>query len=177
MAVVPLRVPVPRVVVPSRKVTDPVGAMEPLPVTVAVKVTEAPTAAGFELEASAVVSGDGAAVMVCVNTVEVLAALLLSPPYAAVIECAPAARLDVENLAIDPLRVPVPRVVVPSRKVADPVGAMEPLPVTVAVKVTETPTAAGFELEASVIVSGDGAAVMVCVNTVEVLAALLLSPA
>ena len=64
---------------PSRKVTDPVGAMEPLPVTVAVKVTEAPTAAGFELEASAVVSGDGAAVMVCVNTVEVLAALLLSP--------------------------------------------------------------------------------------------------
>jgi hypothetical protein len=58
--------------------TVPVGVVEPLAVTVAVKVTEEPTAAGFALDASAVVVP--ACSTVWVSTAEVLPALLASPP-------------------------------------------------------------------------------------------------
>ena len=48
-------VPVPRAVVPSLKVTVPVGGFAPAVATVAVKVTEAPKFAGFGLELRVVV--------------------------------------------------------------------------------------------------------------------------
>lgn len=49
------RVPVPRVVLPSLKVTVPVGVLAPDVVTVAVKVTESPKFEGFKLDTTAVV--------------------------------------------------------------------------------------------------------------------------
>jgi hypothetical protein len=55
-----LKVPVPRAVVPSLKVTVPVGAFAPAVVTVAVKVTEAPKFAGFRLDLRAVVVAEAA---------------------------------------------------------------------------------------------------------------------
>jgi len=45
------------------------------------------------------------------------------------------------------LSVPVPSAEVPSLKVTVPVGGVEPVVVTVAVKMTETPKFAGFGLE------------------------------
>ena len=69
---------------------------------------------------------------------------LLLPPYTAVIECAPAVRAGVANVATpELLSVPVPRVVAPSLKVTLPVG-VPPGPVTVAVKVTTSPNVLGF---------------------------------
>ena len=64
----------------------------------------------------------------------------------------PAASDDVARVATpDPLRVPVPSVVVPSLKVTVPVGApVPPLDVTVAVNVTDWPNAAGFGEDVSV---------------------------
>ncbi len=52
--------------------------------------------------------------------------------------CAPLVSAVVEKLATPPVIVPVPIVVVPSRKVTVPVGFV---PVTVAVKVTDAPNA------------------------------------
>jgi len=58
--------------------------------------------------------------------------------------CEPTASADVENAAMPPgSRVAVPRVVLPSRKVTVPVG-VPVVPVTVAVKVTESPKVDGF---------------------------------
>lgn len=73
----PLSVPVPRLVAPSRKVTVPVGVPEVLEVIVAVKVTAAPLdAEGAELRRTAVVA---ARVTVSVTGAEVLAVKLESP--------------------------------------------------------------------------------------------------
>src|SRR5262249_23701308 len=79
-------------------------------------------------------------------------------PYAAVIECGPAASTVVVNVATpDPFRVPVPSVVVPSLKVTVPVGvAVVPDGVTVAVNVTDCPNEEGFALDArAVVVAAD----------------------
>jgi hypothetical protein len=56
-----LKVPVPRAVVPSLKVTVPVGGFVPVVTTVAVKVTATPCFAGFELEVRVVVVAEPAA--------------------------------------------------------------------------------------------------------------------
>ena len=73
---------------------------------------------------------------------EVLGAKVASPPYAAVTEYEPAARLLVENVALPPeLRVPAPSDVVPFEKVTVPVGVPLPDGVTCAVKVTLEPAA------------------------------------
>jgi hypothetical protein len=56
------------------KDTVPVGVTPP---TLAVKVTEAPTAAGFKLDSKLVVVG--LALTTCVSVLEVLEALLASP--------------------------------------------------------------------------------------------------
>ena len=72
-----LSAPVPSVVVPSLKVTVPVG-VPPVEVTVAVKVTAAPKVDGFRDEASEVELL--ACFTVCVNTAEVLPAKLVLPP-------------------------------------------------------------------------------------------------
>ena len=54
------------------------------------------------------------------------------------IECEPAAKVEVTNVAWAlAFRVPVPSVVVPSRKVTVPVGVPVPVEVTFAVKVTD----------------------------------------
>ena len=65
----------------------------------------------------------------------VLPVKLLSPPYTAVMLWLPPVRAAVLNVAVVPLIVPVPSVVVPSLKVTVPVAPL----VTVTVKVTEPP--------------------------------------
>jgi hypothetical protein len=122
-------------------VTVPVGT--PLPgfcVTVAVNVTLVPTFTFAALATSAVEVC--AIVTVSVTAFEVLAALLLSPAYTAVIECCPTASVDVVNAATPvPFSVPVPSVVDPSMNVTFPVGVVPPTGgVTVAVNVTLAPT-------------------------------------
>ena len=67
------------------------------------------------------------------------------------IEWEPKARADVENVATPPLSVPVPSVVAPSRNVTMPVG-VPPVPVTVAVKVTDWLTVEGLTDEVSAVV-------------------------
>ena len=64
-------------------------------------------------------------------------------------EWVPAARLEVEKVAVPPLRVPVPSVAVPSRKVTVPVGVPAPgvFTLTVAVNVTLWPKAEGLVSE------------------------------
>jgi hypothetical protein len=72
-----------------------------------------------------------------------------SPPYAAVIEWDPTARVDVLYVATPPPSVPVPSVVLPSLNVTVPVAAGG---VTVAVKVTDAPKPEGFAEDATVVV-------------------------
>ena len=129
--------PVPSVVVPSRKVTIPVGMPEVLDAIVAVNVTGAPLdTEAAELTNAAVVA---ASVMVSVTAAEVLLAKFALPLYLAVMGCAPAVSIDVVKVATSLLfSVPVPSVVAPSRKATVPVG-VPLLPATVAVNVTAVP--------------------------------------
>jgi hypothetical protein len=76
----PFSVPVPSVVAPSLNVTVPVGVLELLVVTVAVKVTEEPAGSGFALDANAVVVVPWLELMVWVSALDVLPALFASPP-------------------------------------------------------------------------------------------------
>ena len=137
----PFSVPVPSIFAPSMNVTDPVGT--PLPgfcVTVAVKVTLAPTFTLAALAISAVALC--ARVTVTVTAGDVLPALLLSPPYTAVIECCPIVSVEVVYVATPAaFSVPVPSVFDPSMNVTLPVGVIPPVGgVTVAVNVTLVPT-------------------------------------
>lgn len=78
-----------------------------------------------------------------------------SPPYAAVIECVPTASVAVVKEACPRLlRVPVPRVVTPSKKVTVPVGVPDPglTGATVALKVTVLPKDEGFRVELTEVV-------------------------
>jgi hypothetical protein len=109
-----------------------------------------------------------------VTTVEVLEAKFESPPYCAVMECEPAARMEVVNVATPPLSVPVPSVVTPSRNVTVPVG-VPPAPLTVAVNVTDRPIVEGLTDEDSAVVLA--LVLTTCVTTDEVLAAKFASPA
>jgi hypothetical protein len=122
-------------------VTEPVGTLLPgFCVTVAVKVIPVPT---FTLAALAISAVDvGTRLTVTVTAFDVLAALLLSPPYTAVIECGPTASVAVANAATPaPFSVPVPSIAAPSIKVTVPVGVVPPVGgVTVAVNVTVVPT-------------------------------------
>jgi hypothetical protein len=119
---------------------------------------------------------DNTCTTVTVTIGDVLPALLLSPPYTAVTECAPRASDDVEKVATPlPFSVPVPRAVAPSITVTVPVGT--PLPgfsVTVAVKVTLVPTSTLIALAISAVEVCSSATVTV--NEFEVLPALPLSP-
>ncbi len=78
---------------------------------------------------------------VCTNAAELLAALLPSPLYRAVIEWLPAVNDAVVTLAVPPTSVAVPSCVPPSKKVTVPVGAA---PLTVAVNRTACPVLDGF---------------------------------
>jgi hypothetical protein len=74
-------VPVPSVVVPSRKVTPPVGVPEVLDMIVVVNVTAAPRdVEEAELSNEAVVAMAAVGVMVSVTNAEVLGVKLESPP-------------------------------------------------------------------------------------------------
>jgi hypothetical protein len=116
--------------------------------------------------------------MTWVRAVEVLAANLESPPYAAVMECVPAVSVDVVKIPKPPLfNVALPIVAVPSRKFAVPVGVPEALEVTVTVNVTGAPLAAeAAELINVDVVALGAAGVMVSVTATEVLAVKLESP-
>jgi hypothetical protein len=88
----------------------------------------------------------------------VLGLKFASLSYAAVIECVPTPSKEVVNVAWSELpttlSVPVPRGVVPSRKVTSPVGVPAPgaFTVTVAVKVTVSPSVTGLAEVATVVV-------------------------
>jgi hypothetical protein len=74
-------VPAPRVAVPSRKVTVPVGVPEVLDEIVAVNVTGAPLdAEAADMSKAAVVAAAAVGVMVSVTTADELGAKLESPP-------------------------------------------------------------------------------------------------
>jgi hypothetical protein len=83
----------------------------------------------------------------------VLGAKFESPLYAAVIACVPTVSVLVESVATPLLlRVEVPRLVEPSRKLTVPVGTPLSNPgcgVTVAVKVTDCPKPDGLRDDAS----------------------------
>ena len=78
----------------------------------------------------------------------------MSPPYTAVMECAPSAKVEVAKVATPAFSVPVPSVVAPSLNVTVPVAV--PLPgdtaATVAVNVTDWPNTEGFAEEVTVVV-------------------------
>jgi hypothetical protein len=145
VALPPLSVPVPSTLVPSLNVTDPVGVPVVDDFTVAVKVTGFPCFEGLSEELT--VLDVAAFVTVSVSTAEVLPVKFASPPYTAVIECDPTASVDVVNVALPPLSVPVPSTLVPSLKVTIPVGVPEVAGLTVAVKVTAWPNTDGFAEE------------------------------
>ena len=73
--------------------TVPLGVPAAPVVTVAVKVTASPTFEGLSDEVTAVVVAF--LFTSWLNTAEVLAAKLASPPYTAVIACVPAVRAEV----------------------------------------------------------------------------------
>jgi hypothetical protein len=118
------------------------------------------------------------ATMTWVRTVDVLAANLGSPPYAAVIECVPTVSVDVVKVATALLfSVPLPIVVVPSRKVTVPVGVPVVLDVIVALNVTGLPLEAeAAELTNAAAVAAGATAVMVSVTATEVVVVNLESP-
>src|SRR5438552_1939043 len=95
----PSRMPVPRVLDPSLKVTVPVGVPAPglFAVTVAVKVTDCPDTDGLPEELTDVVVP--AFFTVWVSVLEVLPVKVASPPYDAVIQCAPTASVLIVNVA------------------------------------------------------------------------------
>jgi hypothetical protein len=112
-----------------------------------------------------------------VKAVEVLAAKVVSPWYAAVIECALAVNVEVENVAWPALSVPVPMLVAPSRNATVPVIVPAEVLVTVAVNVTVWPAVEGFTEEArTVVVAGLAGLFTVCVKAIEVLGANVASP-
>jgi hypothetical protein len=88
--------------------------------------------------ATLMVTVGAAALTVTLAELETDAPLAASPPYAAVMECAPMLRLLVLYTAIPvPFNVIDPNDVVPSLKVTVPVGTLEPpTSATVAVKLT-----------------------------------------
>ena len=119
--------------------------------TYAVKFTDCPAAAGFELEARVVTVA--AEPTVCANVAEVLVRKWESPLYFAVIECEPSisAVVCVLKVATPPDRLPLPSEVLPSKKVTLPVGAPPYAGLTVAVRVTTWPYEEGLVLELTVV--------------------------
>src|SRR5271169_6059401 len=143
----PFSVAVPRTLVPSSKVTVPVGVPEPgaLAVTVVVKVIDSPKADGFTEDDTDVLLASSLTVWLTAD--DVLLVKSLSPPYATVIECVPTDSAEVLKLASpEPFSVAVPSTFVPSSKVTVPVGVPEPgaFAVTVVVNVIDWPKSDGL---------------------------------
>ena len=141
---------VPRVVVPSRNVTVPVGVPSAgaTAETVAVKVTGWPGWDGFAEEVSA--TDVLPWLTTWVSAVDVALVKFVSPEYAAVTLWLPTSSALVANVATPFDNVPVPSwvagVVVLSRKVTVPVGVPSAgaTAETVAVKVTDSPVSDGL---------------------------------
>jgi hypothetical protein len=85
------------------------------------------------------------------SAADTLDAWELSPEYAAVMECEPAASELTVSEAPPLVSTALPRTVGPSRNCTKPVGVPK-ADVTVALKVTACPTAAGFSKEVNVVV-------------------------
>lgn len=113
---------------------------------------------------------------VWINEADVLPALVASPPYTAVMLCAPTVRVDVASDPVPPLRVTVPSVAVPFRIVTLPLGIAPPgvSAVTETVKATDCPNAEGFAPEA--IATEVEYLLTVSVSKAEVLVAKFVSP-
>ena len=101
-----------RVALPSINVTVPVGVPPAAAETVIAKLTAWLTTLGFGLAVTVVVVV--AWLMVWDKTLEVLAVVLASPLYVAVMECDPAPRVDTESWPALFVRLTVPRETVPS---------------------------------------------------------------
>jgi hypothetical protein len=152
----PLRVPGPRAVAPSLKVTVPVSTPEPFAgATVAVKVTFTPRSAVADEDATVVVVASIATVTEI--GLDVDDANLRSPEYCAVIESVPTGRGVVSVATPEAFSVAVPSAVVPERKVTVPVGivAVPVGPDTVAVRVTDCPYRGEVLEDRTVIVVAD----------------------
>jgi hypothetical protein len=135
---VTLRVPVPRVVAPSLKVTVPEGVplLGAVALTVAVNVTLEPMSEGFDEEAMVV--ADAPLFTTCERLADVLVAKLVSPAYTALSACVPTVNVEVENVATPAaFSKTVPSVVAPSEKVTLPVMVPAIAEVTVAVSVVD----------------------------------------
>jgi hypothetical protein len=135
---------------------------------VAVNVSTVPYGEGFAEDINATAD---ACSTVCVSVAELLALSFVSPPYEALIECAPTASVEVLKIACPLLSVPVPSVALPSLNVTVPVATEGD---TVAVNVTKEPNADGFADEARVVVVF--ALLTVCVNADEVPVLSFASP-
>jgi hypothetical protein len=158
------------VAAPSLNVTAPVALIG---VTVAVRVTGCPAAAGFGVAARLVVVELVASLITSVTEAEVLGPYVLSPLYDAVSVWLPLARVAVLKLADPPVRTTALSVVAPSLKVTVPVAAAG---VTVAVRVTICPTAAELGVTSKLIVAGFVAGLITSVTVADVLALLMESP-
>src|SRR5580700_9431673 len=99
-AVLPVRLTVPRLVAPSKKVTEPVGLP---PVTVAVNMTDWPYMDGLSDEASEVLVVSWLTTWCTMD--EVLVASSVSPLYVAVMLCPPTERVEMERAAVLPVRL------------------------------------------------------------------------
>lgn len=139
-----------------------VWAKPPAGVTVSVVVPLEPAALIERLVGLAPKLNEGVtALTVMVTAEEVEAAKFVSPPYCAVMLWLPAASELVAYVATAELSVPVPSLVLPSRKVTVPVGVPllpEP-PATVAVKVTLVPAGTLVAEAFSVVVDEAGGVV------------------
>lgn len=145
-------VAVPSTEVPSRNVTDPVGAPTPL-VTVAVTLTVAPIPDGLGLDAIATAVGAG--FTTSVNVPLALAATSTVPLYDAVSAWEPTARLERLTVAVPLLSDAVAMRAPPSRNTTVPVGTPTP-DVTVAVYVMVVPNVVGFALAVNAVVLDAG---------------------
>jgi hypothetical protein len=129
---------------PSLKLTLPVGANPP---TVAVNVTLAPTADGFD--ELAIVAVLVALLTTCDSAALVDAELLASPPYEATILCVATVSVLIVHAAV--LLLPLPASATALQPVTEPPSAVKatepvgPTPLTVAVNVTLTPPVDGFK--------------------------------
>ena len=134
----PLTFSVPRVVVPSRKVTVPAGVPVNCGATVAVKVTACPAVDGFSDDTSVVVLV--ALFTACAAAGDVPAAKFESPPYTTVTASVPTASVEVVKIAAPLLRFAVPSTAAPCLNLTvSPSGGLPTDEVTVATKYTVWP--------------------------------------
>src|SRR5215470_6354342 len=137
-------------VVPSRKLTVPVGAVVPdAGTTVAVNRMVWPNIDGFGDEISDVLVPIDVAITVCTMANDVLVRKLPSPLYTAVTAWLPAASDDVESDAVPLATAAVPREVEPSKNCTVPVAVDGD---TAAVNVTACPVVDGLGDDVRVVV-------------------------